>query len=380
MAIAEASSELAVQGRVEPRITGHAVLYRLFDVGYEIRLDQVYELLASTGPERPKPVRGEAQAIQIPNPPVTVPLGSESVRIGDRAQKVDVSARIFDFGVVSLRARLEFPVAPWSEFVAQAVGCGSSRAWGIFEPCRNQLLERIRPAIQRPDLAGISEEYIVYRIDRIEDAAGRPLRPDCLPEDDMARLIMGEPRPISTRARTELLSHRYSYLDENLTIVAWSAALVVESVPEDTDVQYVLEFANAQLLELRLYDKLLDSELPRTYDEIAAARRKRFFGGRGFSSLLGQLQERVADATEAIERAENSLKVTDDVFLARIYGAAMEIFRETAWRSGLDRKVALIRDAYTMLNAEAQARRAEVLELIVIVLIVLEIVLSLIRG
>jgi hypothetical protein len=162
-------------------------------------------------------------------------------------------------------------------------------------------------------------------------------------------------------------------------VLTWSAALVVESAPEDKDVQYVLEFANAQLLELRYHDSLLDRELPRTYEEITAARGRFHFLGRRFSRLLELVQTRVADAIEAVERVENALKVTDDVFLARIYGTAMEIFRGPTWRRGIDRKVAIIRDAYAMLNAEAQARRAEVMELTIIVLIAVEIVLALLR-
>jgi hypothetical protein len=37
-------------------------------------------------------------------------------------------------------------------------------------------------------------------------------------------------------------------------------------------VQFLLEFANAQLLELRYYDALLDAELPRMYDRVEALR------------------------------------------------------------------------------------------------------------
>ncbi len=363
----------------EPRITGEAILYRLFDVGYEIDLDRAYGLLAARAPERAKPVRGEAHAIQIPNPPVTASLGIESVGIGDRSLQIEVSARIFDFGVVSLRARLPAPPMPWSEFVAFGIAAGASKAWGVFEPCRDRLLEKILPAIERPDLSAVTEEYTVHRIHKIQGPTGAPLSPAILPEDDVARLLVGEARALSAQARADLLSHRFAYFDDDLTIVTWTAALIVESTPEDTDVQYVLEFANAQLLELRMYDALLDGEIPRTYDEIAAARRQIPLFGRRFSRLLALLQTRVADATEAVERAENSLKVTDDVFLARIYGAALEIFRAVAWRAGIDRKVAIVRETYGMLNAEEQTRRAEVLEVIIILLIVLEIVLALLR-
>ena len=361
----------------EPRVRGEAILYRLFDVGYEIHLDKAFDLLSSSSPERPKPVRGEAHAIQIKNPPVTVSLGMESVAVGDRSQPVEITARIFDFGVVSLRASLPAPTSAWEEFVAFGVATGTSRAWGLFEHCRDRLLEKIHAAIERPEIAPVTEEYIIYRLRSVEDTAGRPIPPDLLPDEGIARLLVGEVRPLAEGARTELLSQRFSYFDDDLAVVTWNAALVVESVPEDKDVQYVLEFANAQLLELRYYDSLLDNELPRTYDEIAAARGGFHILGRRFSRLLALLQTRVADATEAVERVENSLKVTDDVFLARIYGAATEIFRGPTWRRGIERKVAIIRDAYAMLNAEAQARRAEVMELIIIALIAIEIALAL---
>ena len=80
-----------------------------------------------------------------------------------------------------------------------------------------------------------------------------------------------------------------------------------------------------------------------------------------------------------MERVENSLKVTDDVFLARIYSAALEIFRGRTWRSGIDRKIAILRETYGMLNAESQARRSEVLEIIIVALIVIEIALALLK-
>ena len=63
---------------------------------------------------------------------------------------------------------------------------------------------------------------------------------------------------------------------------------------------------------------------------------------------------------------------------ARIYSAALEIFRGRAWRAGIDRKLSIIRETYAMLNAESQAARAEVLEIAIVVLIVAEIVLAMV--
>ena len=363
----------------EPRVHGEAIVYRLYDVGYEIRLDRVVDLLASSTPARPRPVRGEAQTIHIPNPPVTVSLGVETVPLAGEPREVEFSARLFDFGVISLRARLAAPPdLAWSEFVAFGATVSAAPGWAAtFTRVREQLLARIAPAIERPGEAPVTEDYVVFRVNRLEDAAGTRLPTDALRDEDVARLLVGELRPLSTATRRELLSQRFSYFEDDLAVLTWNAALVVEPAGEDTDVQYVLEFANAQLLELRFDDALLDAEIPNIYTRVAEARRGFHLLARGFSRPLADLQTRVADATELVERVENSLKVTDDVFLARIYSAALEIFRGATWRRGIERKLAILRDSYGMLNAESQARRAEMLEIVIVLLIGFEILLTL---
>jgi hypothetical protein len=100
---------------------------------------------------------------------------------------------------------------------------------------------------------------------------------------------------------------------------------------------------------------------------------------RPYRRVLPELQTLVADVTDIVERAENAFKVTDDVYLARVYSAALEIFRGAAWRRGIDRKLGIMRDTYSMLNAESQAVRAQALEVAIVLLIVLEVVLSLVR-
>jgi uncharacterized Rmd1/YagE family protein len=76
---------------------------------------------------------------------------------------------------------------------------------------------------------------------------------------------------------------------------------------------------------------------------------------------------------------ENALKLTDDVYLARVYSAALEIFRARAWRAGIDRKLSIVRETYEMLNGESQAARAEALEIIIVLLIVGELVLGILH-
>ena len=368
---------------VELTLDGAAVVYRLFDIGYAIELDAVQTLLAPSGPERARVARIEAQALQIANPPVSVSLGARDLLVDGTLRRALLAARLFDFGVCSIQLEIAAPEnASWDQFVRFARGVQASPAVEeLLSRELSALRDRIATAIERPGLAPVSEEYIVFRVSALRDSRDAPAPLQLLTDERLAVLLLGEQRPLSDQARAGLLANRFSYYADDLAVLTWEDALVVEPQRNDHDVEYILEFANAQLLELRFYDALLDAELPVMYDRIAAARQRQLpLPTRRFQSVLSDLQARVADVTETVERAENALKVTDDVYLARVYGAALELFRASAWRRGIERKLEIFRETYAMLNAEAQAARSELLEVVIILVIVAELVLGLVRA
>src|ERR1043166_648485 len=157
----------------EPRVHGEAIVYRLFDVGYAIALDRALDLLASSGPERRRPTRGEAQTIQIPNPPVTVGLGAESIEVDGRPVQAELSARVFDFGVVSLRAKvIAHAGLPWNTFASWGASVNAA-AWNeVLGRARDRLLLRIAPAIEQPMLSPVTVGLGAESI----EVAGRPVQ------------------------------------------------------------------------------------------------------------------------------------------------------------------------------------------------------------
>ena len=362
-------------------IDGSAIVYRLHDVGYAIDLDRASAQLAPSDPVRARPARGEAEAIQIKNPPVSVTLGDAPVMIAGEVRAVRISARVFDFGVCAMRASIDATDGTsWDAFATLGASAdASAELASLLDRELARLLEIIGPAIERPGLAPVTEAYVVFRVTRLVRDDGTPAELDDLTDEHLVSLLLNERDALSHEARRELLSHRFSYYTNELTVLTWDNALVIEPREHDNDVEYLLEFANAQLLELRFYDAMLDRELPRMYDRVAIARKRHYVPTRRFSPLLAAMQTQVADVTETVERVDNALKVTDDVHLARIYAAALDLFREAAWRRGIDRKLAIMRETYAMLNDEAQAARAELLEAAIVLLIVFEIVLSFIR-
>ena len=363
------------------RVAGAIVTYRLYDVGYALDLEHAARLMEARTTGRSRPTRGEAKALVIAQPPLTLALGPVRLPGDGAVPGAELSACCYDFGVISLRLRVALPDgASWPELVALTRSLERADLAGVFGPSLALLTSQLRPAIVRPAIAPVAEDYTICRLTGLRDAADGPVTPGVLDDTALAELLLGESRPLTEDARRFLLSRRFSYTDQDLTVLSWDAALVVESQPGDQDVEFLLEFANAQLLELRVYDAYLDAELPQLYDRASLARRgPAALLVRRFEHVLAGLHTLVADTTEVVERVENGLKVTNDVYLARIYQAALALFREDAWRLGLARKLQIFRDTYAMLNDEAQTARGNVLEVIIILLIVIEVVMGLIR-
>ncbi|HEX8725577.1 MAG TPA: hypothetical protein VF737_09330 [Gemmatimonadaceae bacterium] len=358
---------------------GWVEAYRLYDVGYAIDLERAAALAGADVAGR-LAVGAQASTLHIPVRPLLLNLGPVSLP-GAEAQ---LTARLYDFGVIALRARIR-PLGErmaWAEFVAFARDAGLAiRDADPFDAALRSLTARLAAAIVRARVAAVNEDYTVYRVTGLWERDGTRAAPALLDDARLSALLLQEDVPLSASAMRELLPARHSYYPDDLVIPTWDAALVVSPEPGDeTDVEWILEFANAQLLELRYYDAVLDAALPRLRDDVARVRRGfRALLSPQYGRVLGRLYELFADTTETVERVENALRVTQDVYLARVYAAAMDVFRARGWRASIDRKLGIIRETYAMLNAEAQARRNELLEATIVVLIVIEIGLAFVR-
>jgi hypothetical protein len=362
---------------------GYILAYRLFDVAYAIDLAKAEDTWARTvrtGSSRGRLTTTPPKAISFGVPPVALGLGTVALALPEGAMQANATARLFDFGVVSLALRVPVTDLSWAIFsqrlnaVDQAVGLAPASAlW-------TELLDRVRQgvgdALIRPIPSTLEEDYLVG----VANAFSEKITADALvARIDLIPLLSGELRPLSQGARQDLLRHRYSYYTDDMVVLTWDRAFIYEP-RGDTDVTDVLEVANAQLLEMRYYDELLDAELPRMYDLVEAARRRWALpGARRFADLARRLYTMVAEVTELTEKVDNALQVTEDVYLARIYAAALELSRVSTVSAAVDRKLSIIRGTYSALYDEASSSRSSLLEIIIVVLIAVEIVLAVIR-
>lgn len=351
---------------------------RIFDVASAVSLARVERILAERGRvARIRLSRVEPKALAFADPPVAMELAPPVLETGGLRPEVRATARIHSFGVVSLSLDVALPgPMPWDDFQRFAREAErDAAATSYWRMQLDALLDAIRPALEEAAAVRMEEDYTIVTVRRLEPTTRAA---DLVASVDLVPLLTHDARPLSDPARRDVLRHTLSYYEDDLVVITWDRALVVEPSPDD-DVADVLEVANAQLLELRYYDALLDRELPRVYDEAEAIRAHRVVLSGRYARTARKMRALVAEITEVTEKVDNALKVTDDVYLARVYGAALEQFRVRFWAGAVDRKLALIRDTYSALYDEAMALRSEALELAIVLLIVLEIVLTFVR-
>ncbi len=356
-------------------ISGSVVVMRLFDIANSIDLVRAESLWAG------RKTRGRLsatppKAVSFGVAPLTVSLEPVALTLREGLSAAEVTARLFDFGVVSVALRVPASAKSWPDFVAllNAVHDSADASEDTWQAIIDQLRAVVGPAFEKPIATPPMEDYALGVVHAFDS---RPNAAELLARADLVPLLSGEQRPLSEQARADLLRQRFSYYDDDLVVLTWDRAFIYEP-RGDSDVADVIEIANAQLLEMRYYDELLDDELPRMYDLVERTRKGlNVFAARRYATLARGLYMQVAEVTELTEKVDNALQVTEDVYLARIYAAALEVFRVALVSAAVQRKLEIIRDTYSALYDEASSARSELMEVAIIVLIMVEVALAL---
>lgn len=325
------------------------IVYRLFDVADEIDLDLVQALWTSRNKiaSRLRLDRISTKSITFKDPPVLVELGSHDMKLGNGTYLTEVKARIFDLGVISLILRIHFEDdVTFDEYMDMSI-VSENMPEDEIRSYLDAVLETIRPACSNERVSDFDEDFVVYYFQ------------DKVPENwDIVPLLLKDRTPVSPETRAETLANRFTYTDD-VCYLAWDSAVVYDP-SGSLDVPDLLEFANAQFLELRYYDNALNEAIDRTYDELEAA-EKGSTGSRqtSYRKIRGRLMELMADVSTLTSNINNALQVTEDIFYARIYTRYLDLLRASVWKDNIENKMLVIQRSYNLLNEEVSMYRFE---------------------
>jgi hypothetical protein len=239
-----------------------------------------------------------------------------------------------------------------------------------------EVFPRIASAVARPQLdgAGLVEDYFVLqvaRFDPIVDAETLLAQH----REVLARALHCEPAELSSTETDDVLRTAVVYTPKDLVVTDWNVALVYDQDYEEA--LNVLELLNVQLLELRFLDAMLDRRINRLYEHVGRSRRLMTL--RPSVVRVRELSELRLDTATLRERMTNALKLVGDLYLTKIYARTAARLHLDEWQRSVDGKLELIQKISDVFTERAATARAELLELTIIILIVVEIVLAFVR-
>lgn len=311
---------------------------------------------------------------QFKPPPLRIVQHCEPLRIGKWSTTSTCELVLFEFGAVLVSYAIEVQ-CELSACVELSCALAADTSLENAARARALALARaIEAHISKPGLAEVFEDYSVFRLpaNLLDNDAERFLAAH---GGALAGILRAERAPLSREVQADALSVRLQYGPDDLTLVDWHAAIVLDDEPED--VLRVLEYANVQLLEMRFLDSQLDAALEDSYRSLSRREARHLLGPLALRRDLRRLSSMQLEAAFLFERLGNTLKVSGDQFLARVLRQAAARFRLQEWNDAAQRKLAALDNVYDKLHDDASTLRAEVLEILIVLLIVFEIVLSL---
>ena len=360
---------------------GEAVFLFAYDIAYEMDREPVPTLFGLPVSQYSMDTSRRSPRDLLFYKPRHVRLPAQE-RLGPHGPvRVEREVKFLPIGALSVRIRVPFAVERLEHLVAYhdlAFSNGSvhDEARRIAEDARRELASHIlRPIDRIPD----EEAYTVFclRGPLPSHSPGAPatLRAEAWLESHrraVAAILTQEPDPaaLSRQETRESTSRHLSYYEDDLVVIDWDAALLVDEPGAWEESLYVLELANLQLAELEAYDRLLDATLERTYRDLGNP-------VRGRRQLLRDLRELRIDLARFNDELSNISKFFGDWHVARLYEVVAARFHLSDWHRSVREKLQTVAELHEMLKHDQSNRWMMILEVTIVLLFLIDILMLL---
>jgi hypothetical protein len=351
---------------------GRILVYRVFDIGAEIDLDVVEAHFQNKKLKERFKLERKNKSLIISRAPISIQLGEVELVIKGRKVVADLVAKVWHFGTVSLSFQIPIEEGTsWLQLVETAAWMEKDEEIDrVAHVTALEFQADIGSAISLPTTWTMNEDYVIYFIQEFQGLDFPTAQ--LIEKVDVPALILAEMKEyLSDSMKKSILDNRFQYSRDDLVVVDWNSALVIEP-SGSMDVPLIIEFALNQLLEMRFYDDLLDQRLNDLYNEVVGKRRGLF--SNKYSRLAEEAGQIYLEISEIVENVENSFKTVGDFYLATIFRASSQRFRFDDWQRSIDDKLSNLAEVSKLLHSEVNESRNQMMEIIIIVLIAVEVV------
>jgi hypothetical protein len=357
--------------------TGEVVYIHAFDVAYDMARKPIRELLGQPVAQFAVDVSKRLPRHLFFYKPQMIRLPPME-RIGPHgAVRVERVVKILPVGAISITVRVPFAVRRIEDLVDYHDLEFSN---GMLQEEVRQIAEEVRrelaPYLVRPVTQLAPEEaYTVFCIQSpLATAEGEALSAENwlrAQRREVAALLTQEPDidHLSTQEADESTVRHLSYYEDDLVVVDWDAALIVDRPENFDETLYIMELANLQLTELEAYDRMLDDALERSYRDLGERR------ARARGEVLRELRDIRIDLARFNDELSNITKFFGDWHLARIYENIAARFHLGDWHRSIDRKLKTLDDLYQLLKQDQNNRVMLILEGTIVLLFVIDLVM-----
>jgi hypothetical protein len=172
---------------------------------------------------------------------------------------------------------------------------------------------------------------------------------------------------LSEQEAEESTGRFLSYYEDDLVVIDWDAALVIDEKGDFEETLYIFELANLQLAELEAYDRILDAALERSYRDL------RVNPLRSRWETLNELREIRIDLARMSDELSNITKFFGDWHLARIYQSISARFHLPDWHRTIDQKLQTLDNFYQLFKHDQTNRWMLILETTIVLLFIIDL-------
>ncbi len=369
--------EPVTQRRSIPLRIDKGTCYAMFayDVGRGVDLDKAEGLITAIKQRgRIKHKRRAPSYFDYRPPPLRVTVEIDPLVLGLYRTGPNVDLLLYDFAAVSVTYAIPLD-GEFARLLSLSLDLYENELLLADSKRRvDDLLMAIERTVERPHIADSVESYALFLIEASAPAFyGTDLVTTHV--QDIAQLLRSEAPRLGEQEVRDATGQRIAFGPDDITIIDWNAALIFGH--EMDDVRAVLEFANVELLEMRLLDEQLDRALDHAYEALSKRQWERFAFPARFRADLRRIARLQVDSAILFERVTNTLKLFGDQYLARVYRLASQRFHLESWDASIMRKLQTLESIYGKMADTVATRRMEVLEWIIILLIAVSIGVSL---
>jgi hypothetical protein len=343
--------------------TGNIYIFHAFDIGDDINLEKIEK----SGAVKTTPLSlskyfknyHRPLAIELPQPETSPNLAS---------------CRIHNFGTASLTYKI-----PFHDTLENIRKEMNTLDYTYYEQSLTDVkavFAQIKDYIAKANFYQTRSSYAVIQInpqpDNINIASLKEQYGGLI-----ASTLRFEMQTLAEYTKNEILDSAIGYFRGDLIIVDTYATFLYDA--EYEELLDFFEFANIQQLELRYFDRVLDTTLNLIYEgkavKIPFTAYVPFIGVFTPDPIasLGKLK---ADISVITERLEGSIKLAGEPYYSELYALLMEKLDIKNWNLAIDRKLEIIRDVQNVYQHKMEALREDILSTLIVILIFIELIVG----